>query len=802
MKGTATVKLRPVKVAFLIDPREAKSLLRAIELNSSLWGGGYNPIIPVYKRIPKKLKSIHEFYGHTPKSIVKGYIEAFNPDFLVPIGKAKEFKLENVTQQILEEKSLDINLTDATPDYGAGVFEVLNGFFEKELKFKRKYPHKFIFPILGKEYPSFFRSIFGSHNNTVQDFLNENWKEPLEAEEVKIDFENYVSQMRLLTTSKITRTFQIKANNSGRDGTCIFLLDAKNNQDIIDFWNLRAMGWHVLPVPIQAMTLPSTIKASEEFIKQNSGTHRRYQNIQYRVTLLKARSIEEKYTKEFANSLNVGNTTGANGPRFSIQNWYPRIWDEWAREQDGVGYCDIESRTQEYDFDDDSNEFSVKTVDPEFTFQFGGHHALTRFANDVSISNYSIGEMYAGAIPEGGKNLIRTLSALGGLSEWRFSKRSTTFLSNFKNANIHLKLPKAQDVFTSWMLDQGIEIKLSPPGRVAMQMIKHLGGLHGINSLANENLISLLKAMERGKDMAKEQFLGEIAKVASSRRFSQKPTEALKRYMDRHMFQLGVTLQCDTCTDHSWHDIKSLDYNVICPNCLEEFSIPTHSPNDIKWSYKTIGPFSLPGGAKGVYSTLLTLRVFSNLLHDSPITPMLSFEAKIEGSDMEIDLGLFHRQSRHRENSPVKTIFAECKSENDFKKEDIEKMKILASKFPGAVLIFSTFKEELCDNEKRLLKPLVNKCRRLYKNNEPYNPVMILTKTELFAEWNLEHTWKEKGGKWAPFGNRNYFGNELMGICDVTQQLYLGMEPWEKTAYDQLERRRQKRITPPAETQT
>ncbi|MEK7151744.1 MAG: hypothetical protein AAB784_03485 [Patescibacteria group bacterium] len=792
MRGTTNVKLRPIKFAFLVNPNDSKSLAKALELNSSLWGGSYNPIIPTFQKIPAVWRKKSDVFGHTSKTILKGYIDAFNPDFLVPLGECKKIKLDQFTQEVLDEKEVVVSIEDGTPNYGVGIFEVLKGFFDKELKFKRKYPIDFICPSIPRQNKLFFESIFGVPRKEIQDVLNEHWKEALGAREGKVNFENYLTLMLSFSIKKLLR-FEIEAtNNSGwHKGECIFLMDASNNHDIIDYWNLRAMGWSALPIPIQAMHLASVKIEAQKFIEEVSGVNKHNTQIYYHCTLMKSRSIDDKHIKDFADSLVVTPDEKASGSRFSIQHWYPRMWDEWARDKDGVGYCDLESKTKSYDFNNDSDEISIKTLDPKFAFRFGGHGSSSRFANDIETSNYSYDDLYANVIPEGGINLNRALSSINFL-EWRFSKKGSTYLSKFKNWTINIKLPKADDVFVAWMKDQGLEINLSAPGRIAKQMIKHLGGIHGANTLANEHMISLLKAMESGKEMNKDQFWGEISKIASIRTYKRDASEILKHYVERKMFQLGVTLQCPTCTHNSWYDIKALNYVVTCTNCLEEFDIPTHSPNDIKWAYKTSGPFGLPKRAEGVYPTLLTLRFFSSLSHHSPVTPMLSFETKIKGVDMEIDLGLFFRKSQFRREEETRVIFAECKSENSFEKKDIDKMKLVAEKFPGAILVFATLKEELNKKEIALLKPLVNRCRRYYKNEEPYNPVMILTKTELFAEWDLYEAWKNKGGKHATFGDRNRYDNEIFSVCDATQQLYLGMKPWGDFIHEQFEKRRQR----------
>jgi hypothetical protein len=45
MLGSIETKVRPLKLACLVDPGDATQLRDAIRLSSSLWGGIYFPII-------------------------------------------------------------------------------------------------------------------------------------------------------------------------------------------------------------------------------------------------------------------------------------------------------------------------------------------------------------------------------------------------------------------------------------------------------------------------------------------------------------------------------------------------------------------------------------------------------------------------------------------------------------------------------------------------------------------------------------------------------------------------------------
>jgi hypothetical protein len=49
LAGSLTVTLRPLRIAFIVTPGDRSGILEAIRINSYLWGGHYNPIIPLFR---------------------------------------------------------------------------------------------------------------------------------------------------------------------------------------------------------------------------------------------------------------------------------------------------------------------------------------------------------------------------------------------------------------------------------------------------------------------------------------------------------------------------------------------------------------------------------------------------------------------------------------------------------------------------------------------------------------------------------------------------------------------------------
>ena len=505
------------------------------------------------------------------------------------------------------------------------------------------------------------------------------------------------------------------------------------------------------------------------------------------------------------------------------QTSYPRIWDQWEAGLDHVKCREIEADITEHDISTDEEEVRFKTLDPKFIMR--GTLSIPRFANEIELKFEQGNTLLAEVIPEGGWELIKDLGIFQ-ISEWRVSRKGLVYLSHRSKSTVSLPLPQAEVVFTKWFESKGWAVELSSAGRTAKQMILQLGGINGIRILAQKGIIQLLGKMSSSNRILSELFkrISDLQNLLKQEGYqtAEDEVEAFVRYLeeiqlqlggdekslsekfvkdeiqrivnrmgykiegeadrirqqliDAKVFQLGVELQCPVCAKHSWHSVKGADYELQCSECLAQFSFPPSSKG-VKWAYRTLGPFSSANQADGAYTVLLTLRFFSHLLLlGGATTPLMSFTAEKRQMKIEADLALFF-QVPGLVNPNYELIFAECKTFNDFQKRDVDRMKDLGKEFPDAVLVFATLKEDLSDNEKKILLPMVNDSRRNWVSGNPFNPVLILTGTELFWQSGLSE-WKQKMEKKIKFIRYpNAPRSELLVLCDFTQQVYLNIDP-------------------------
>src|SRR5882762_6931154 len=79
---SAEIQLRPTRIGFLVHPADLASVRRIMRACTCLWGGVYNPIIPVFNKPPTEWKSeVHERFKGA--AVAKGYVRFFEPDVYV-----------------------------------------------------------------------------------------------------------------------------------------------------------------------------------------------------------------------------------------------------------------------------------------------------------------------------------------------------------------------------------------------------------------------------------------------------------------------------------------------------------------------------------------------------------------------------------------------------------------------------------------------------------------------------------------------------------------------------------------------
>ncbi|MCK4788024.1 MAG: hypothetical protein KAV87_30000, partial [Desulfobacteraceae bacterium] len=386
----------------------------------------------------------------------------------------------------------------------------------------------------------------------------------------------------------------------------------------------------------------------------------------------------------------------------------------------------------------------------------------------------------------------------------------------YKKRGEHWRLIDGASAFITWLGKQGIKAELSDAGKTTLQLIRALGGLNFINIIAHPELISLLNKMahkqikiQTQQGAVPKEYYGRTVEYATleklihninqSRRWAHFSLQSL---INCNVINIGLEVKCTECDQWNWYPVESLSNILVCENCLKEYAFPKAQPTNrrLRWCYRAVGPFNKPDYASGAYTSALAVRFFSGMLGfiDTALTWSPGLNLTLSPTQKEeVDFSLWYQRRRSlRSLYKPNLVFGECKSfgKVTFKDRDIKRLETLASRFPGAILVFATMTETLSNNEKKLISSLALWGREFSDSGETRAPVVILTGTELFALHDLGSAWKEKGEKYSPFAdNPHLHSGNVRLLADATQQLYLGLPSYDEWWEQKVERRRKKK---------
>lgn len=815
------VRLRPVRFAFLVQPEDRKRALEIFRVSTALWGGRCNPIIPCFKEIPMWWDR-HNHGLESAEQIINGYLDFFEPDFIVESEPGLADGLGFDKERVLQLSGLLMREGDRGREgHGQNVFNLYQDLYRKEYQFTRRHEHDII-DVTSKEalFAEFCACIFGAFpTDSDLEYLHRGFRDTFEPKEVLLDgaalanlyVSGFTSALRL-GMSKIDVQYHDHSDPA------IFVLDAEQSRDLIDFWNLRAIRGNVVPVPVR--WLEDLSEFCKDFIVKNyrplpGNPH----GVMIKPTVMFSRSIPtidiERLHKEHIHV----DTAGAN----CLQTWYPAIW----RPSSSITFrvmrptLSAEEKTYDIPFVDEKRDIRFDCLVPDFAEQYGNQH---RWANVVRLRDWTLKNQIARAYPCDYRDPKFIKFDLGAEAILPTTEGFVIF-PRYRNIPELWKIPDGATAIKDWLKTYGITAVLSDAGRVTQQIIQTVGGFHGVRSFASADIVKLLNEMSRrsiARSAHHQEFRNRIQSATKEDMWRRNNFESL---VERNVVELGLELKCSKCSSWSWYSLKQLDYQVTCSLCLRQFGFPILDPSSSshsKWAYRLIGPFALPNYASGGYATSLSIRFFAEIVgsgHDNEVTWSPGQELELAPHDkVEADFTLWcQRKELFGNDYPTELVFGEAKSfggenrgernaiKDIFQDSDAERLKKLAVRFPGSILVFATMKkaEELSNDEIARITTLAEWGREYISDRRQSRaPVIVLTGTELFASYSIHEAWEKVGGRHAEIAKSGWIrtGN-LRVLADLTQQLYLNMPSYHEWSEQKWRKRERESATkqPPAE---
>lgn len=556
---SATVRLRPLRLAFLIRSNDYASVLQAMRINTCMWGGKFNPIIPYFDKVPTWWNR-HGNRFETAKQIINGYLDLYEPDFLVEFeeGMSKGYGFHS--ERVLKPSDVLANSRKGSNGCGIGAFDLYQDLYEKKYQFERRHKQKIVnVKPEDSRFDAFSTCVFGGFPPESKfEYFEIAFNEIFDPLAISLNGDS-LSELHSSWAASALDVGQarIEVEYGGYGEQTIFVLDAFKPRDLIDFWNLRTLRPDIVPIPVQwakelAAYSRGFIERSYRPLKGNP------HGLMHRANVMFSRSIPSAEIERIYKEHFWIDVEGAN----LHQNWYPAIWrptpnyvvEHWTRP-----ILRAAEKTFDASYSEDNLDIRFDSLHPEFANKYGNEN---RWANVVTLRDWGFKNQVATTIP----------------TEFRdpkfspFRSSDETFLATTEGFVI---FPRYREIQHYWTLSDGvtaiaewlkiykINAKVSEAGRATQQIIQTLGGFKGVRGLANAQVINLLNEMSRKpiiKAMQHQEFINKVNAAVKGDMWLERAAEIL---ISQNAVELGLEARCTKCSSWNWYALKNLDNTVI-----------------------------------------------------------------------------------------------------------------------------------------------------------------------------------------------------------------------------------------------
>lgn len=773
MKIGVNQKVSPIKFCFLIEPNSEFKFERAVKIAFSYWGGIFSPILPLHSVLPVEFKNEYAI-EYDASNYYKNTIDNFDPDIILYDKSLDEEFIKTLigdrTLLTIEEFLADTEKGEIK--YGISVPELISNIIETEFKFVRNDNLKLSLPDTQNS-GLFLKSFIGCFVDAFQKEISNQLKSHSYLEQPEITFDNIADYFPSENITSLNINMQkVKSFPERRwfKGEGIYFLNETRLNDIINYWNLRALGWSIIPIPLSQIDNAYFNGFIERFSEFQLNKSESFSFVNFQISTTTSPEQNEIIQQKLQE---IKNKIGGN-LNFSFQHWFPRFWaaERSVLEADKVlcGKTEIHSTYSQLEVEE--NHVKFKTYNLPFKLK---HNYNLKASHKVNLSFSYFDEYLNDAGLIYGIETIDwvRLTHSYDLDKWRLSKTGLNYYVRRDDDEVHFLIPKAKDFFKVFFAKSGNKFEETSNGRLANEVLKNIGGIRGSQFLQNKSSLKILDLIEDGKTVYHPTLVGEIKKSLKNNN-NEQINYYIKRIIENKIIEFGSILQCQICHQHAFYLPSELKEMMTCAICRNNFSLPMHQPTDIKWAYRGIGPFSKNNKVGGVITVFLTLKLFNQEFTDTSgnMSALIGFELVKNNKTKEVDLAVM-LQEKHKDSIPPDLVFCECKTHKNFTSDDANRMIELGTEFPNSILTFATLNDELTENEKTEILRVVNNFRTGY-GHRPTNPILILTAKELLPKSFRGH-FEEYENDSKPYHRYNDW---IGSLCEFTVKKHLEVKTW------------------------
>jgi hypothetical protein len=708
---------RPVRIGWIVADRDVAQLTTAASWNSCLWGGRFNPIIPMADR-----------------ELAAKLIRVFGVDVLLPveatdetaafIGSYPHLHFTFWGNSIFSDKRCEfVDIRHAVKR--AARHTAAGGRFGPLARpvWAAADPLAPLFGCLLGRYPD-PTAITIDYVRGIRSVLDMPDKAIADGEQLSPEFLTSITPLGITGFD-----LSLRRERSGWSSPGIILGIATDFDDLLMFWNLRAAGASIC---FHDVTRADRTKAfAEAFlaaIREHPAAERNRVNFWSRAP--------DWPREQWSCDLDVSDLTpslcrGAGGglwnglnvrpvrPQFSM--WHRDVVPSYIENEDGAAAsfalperpCDDEdpqTLNQHYVVTVDADQYGSALDDLAFATPFIPR--MNEFYGRNFHHEYDKARSEPGRLGHGAVGIITSVSSQ------RLQVRAI---------HVHQWMRQFFAIF-------GVTVERSEPGLRCSRLIRQLGGLLGCRVFkvrGARDLIRKYAADQSFTRSAAERCIGDFDEATRQMRFSEfehlyiqprdggklTPGEVLQYMTARGVFRVGLDFKCSNCELMSWLHLDEIKTISTCTYCGHHFDV-TPQLKDRDWRYRRSGLFGRDDNQLGGIPVTLAIQQLETSLDDSLLMYSTALEFKSATAIIEpceVDLVAVVAGAAGIRETPIQILFGEGKTRTEFDANDVRKLGRLADAVPpdlaDAFILFAKT-DEFTDTEIRLAQTLNSEHRR------------------------------------------------------------------------------------------
>jgi hypothetical protein len=604
------------------------------------------------------------------------------------------------------------------------------------------------------------------------------------------DISSATSLTELLDLGGLIATTQLElARREKPRGLELVGVDTQNPSDLIRFWNLRAYGFNVVPLPIGFEDSYADEIVSMTKLRDDLEVWRRGNGEETRVIhWWSASEIGQRpaAVEQIARAFGAEVHDGTDDPSILRRlNYRP-------------GYTYFE-RT--FDASASPSDWSLKIALPSLPWKHSrptGGFYVGRVAADIRLlSESGVRDDRSAKMPHYRRlaRMLRARAVSGGVNPIRPRGDGRVYGIQARQESLDLDFIPSLHLLTALVDDDDWNLGQSDEGHFASRLGVLLGG--ATSYVANQPALRVvLEAASRkgvsGISLAEirsllENFRGDWPDSlyqGSAKQYAERESHRLLR---SKLLRPVMPIKCPSCRSTLALSPAQVQEDIVCDFCSETFTLGlalSLAKKHPAWGYRLAAHVSVAQIVSAL-PMLATVSLLARLERGGveSIPHVLGLTVKDpKGKEMEVDVVAFVN-----DHQPV-VVIGEIKNCDDVTATDVENLYRFYEKLhdsgTDALVMVATLKEALSDDEKLILRTQVSRSRFSVESLEQREVAfpLIFTKRELSANpWSEDHPWRRsKPGQ----GHMSLFGlarDSCMRYLDMTEDELSAIEKanWE-----------------------